>query len=48
MCLVYTILCVDSLEMVVLLCTLLYNTAAMQHTEFTNDDLMELEILRKN
>ena len=34
--------------MVVLLCTLLYNTAAMQHTEFTNDDLMELEILRKN
>ena len=34
--------------MVVLLCTLLYGTAAVQHKELTNEDPMELEAQRKD
>lgn len=33
---------------VVVLCTLTYSTVAMQHKEFTNEDLMELKAYRKD
>ena len=33
---------------VVLLCTLLYSSIAVQHKELTNEDLMELEVQRKD
>ena len=36
------------LQVVVLLCTLLYSTVAVQHKELTNEDLMELEAQRKD
>ena len=36
------------LQVVVLLCTLLYNIVAVQHEELTNEDLMELETQRKD
>ena len=36
------------LQVVVLLCTLLYSTVAVQNEELTNDDLMELEAQRKD
>ena len=36
------------LQVVVLLCTLLYGTAAVQHKELTNEDPMELEAQRKD
>ena len=30
------------------LCTLLYSTAAAQHRDLTNEDMMELEVQGKN
>ena len=36
------------LQVVVLLCTLLYSTVAVQHEELTNEDLIELEAQRKD
>ena len=36
------------LQVVVLLCTLLYSTVAVQLKELTNEDLMELEAQRKD
>ena len=36
------------LQLVVLLCTLLYSTVAVQHEELTNEDLMELGAQKKD
>ena len=36
------------LQVVVLLCTLLYRTVAVQHEDLTNEDLMELKAQRKD
>ena len=41
-------MCLHPLQVVVLLCTLLYSTVALQHEELTNEDLMELEAQRKD
>ena len=41
-------MCVHSPHVVVLLCTLLYSTVAVQHEELTNEDLKELEAQRKD
>ena len=48
MCLVSIITCMHPLELGVLLCTLPYQTIAVQHESLTNEDLMELEAQRKD
>ena len=41
-------MCVHPLQVVVLLCTLLYSTVAVRQEELPNEDLMELEAQRKD
>ena len=48
MCLAYIVTCVHPLQVVVLLCSLLYSSVVVQHKELTNEDLMELEAQRKD
>ena len=40
-------MCMQPQSLVVLFCTLVYNTVAVQHEELINKDLMELEAQRE-
>ena len=44
----YIVTCMHPLQVIVLLCTLLYSTVAVQHEELSIEDLIELEAKRKD
>ena len=48
MCLAYIVTFVHPLQVVVLLCTLLYNTVVVQCKELISEDLTDLEAWRKD